>query len=339
MNLQAFLITFREALEALLIVGVIIMYLKRIDQSKWTKWVWLGVILALISSYGVALLFQVVLTGYHMLGTEIYLKIGIMLISTILLTHMVLFITKQSQDIQHKVQARITHILTVGSILNMIIHSYLVVLREGVETVFFFAAISNGDIGKVIQSPGALYGLIAAIGVGLVFFRGTRKIPLHLFFKATSVFMILIAAGLFVQAIGILQDRHILGSVYKTAGGELGEVYNIEWFMPEHPTDYEQYVRDYGEEPLFNGQIGIFMKAFLGYTHNPSAEEFAFYWLYYMVVLGLIVWQNNRRKVEEPGEIASAEHPPLYTVEHSNQADKSLISSNAIQSHSQVLPY
>lgn len=302
MNLQAFLITFREALEALLIVGVILMYLKRVDQSKWTKWVWLGVILALISSYGVALLFQVVLTGYSMLGTEIYLKIGIMLVSTVLLTHMVLFIAQQNLDIQKKVQSRITHILTFGSILNMIVHSYLVVLREGVETVFFFAAISNGDIGKVIQSPGALIGLVSALVVGLIFFRGTRRIPLGIFFKATSIFLILIAAGLFVQAIGILQDRHIIGSVYTTAGGELGEVYNIEWFMPEHPTDYDQYVRDYGEKPLLNGQIGIFLRAFLGYTHNPTVEEFAFYWLYYIVILGLLVWQNNRRKIKQSEE-------------------------------------
>jgi len=303
MNLQAFLITFREALEALLIVGVILMYLKRVDQSKWTKWVWLGVVLALISSYGVALLFQVVLTGYNMLGSEIYLKIGIMIISTILLTHMVLFISQQNMDMQQKVQSRVTKILSIGSILNMIVHSYLVVLREGIETVFFFAAISNGDIGKVIQSPGAMLGLITAIAVGSVFFRGTRRIPLRSLFKATSVFLILIAAGLLVQAIGILQDRHIIGSVYRTAGGEIGEVYNIEWLMPEHPTDYEQYVRDYGEKPFLNGQIGIFLKAFLGYTHNPSVEEFVFYWLYYIAILGLIVWQNNRKKADESEEL------------------------------------
>ena len=86
MNLQAFLITFREALEALLIVGVILTYLQRVGESKWKRWVWVGVTLAIISSYIVALLFQVVLTGYNMLGSEIYLKIDIMLISTAVLT-------------------------------------------------------------------------------------------------------------------------------------------------------------------------------------------------------------------------------------------------------------
>ena len=51
MELQAFLITFREALEAILIVGVILTYLTRIGQVRYHKWVWLGVFLAILASY------------------------------------------------------------------------------------------------------------------------------------------------------------------------------------------------------------------------------------------------------------------------------------------------
>ncbi len=64
MEVQALLITFREALEALLIVGIITSYLKRIDQSRYVKYVWLGAGLAVFASAIVALLFQVVLTGF-----------------------------------------------------------------------------------------------------------------------------------------------------------------------------------------------------------------------------------------------------------------------------------
>ena len=39
-----------------------------------------------------------------------------------------------------------------------------------------------------------------------------------------------------------------------------------------------------GKEPLINGQVGIFFKAFLGYTQNPSLEEFVGYWGYYFLV-------------------------------------------------------
>lgn len=299
MNLQAFLITFREALEAILIVGVIVMYLKRIDQSRWTKWVWLGVFLAMVASYGVALVFQVVLTGFSSMASQTYMKFGIMFVSTALLTHMILFMQKQSRDIQGKTQSKISHILTTGSIINMVVHSFLVVVREGVETVFFFAAVSQGDIQKAIASWGALLGLIGALIVGYLFFKGTRRISLGTFFRSTSVLLMLIAAGLLVQAVGILQDIGLMGTVYRTAGGEIGEVYNITGLMPEHPIDEQQYVRDTGSQPLINGQVGLFMKSFLGYTQNPSVEEFVIYWGYYFVVFVLMIRQKKKSSVAE----------------------------------------
>lgn len=296
MDLQAFLITFREALEAILIVGVILTYLTRIDQSKWNKWVWVGVLLALAASYGVALVFQILLTGFATMGSQNYLKIGIMLVSCGLLTHMVMFMTQQSRNLQGKVEHKIAAILTVGGAINMVTHSFLVVVREGVETVFFFAAITGGDIQKALESWGALTGLVLAVVIGYLFFKGTKKVKLRTFFRITSVFLMMISAGLFVQAIGIMQDIGIMGSIYRTAGGEIGEVYNITAFMPEHPQDETHYIRDTGNEPLINGQVGIFLKAFLGYTQNPSVEEFIFYWGYYLMALILLALQKKRHE-------------------------------------------
>ncbi|XEC96580.1 FTR1 family protein [Paenibacillus tarimensis] len=304
MDVQAFLITFREALEALLIVGVITTYLTRIGQSRWNVWVWLGVIFGLVSSFLVALLFQVVFTGFGTMASQNYMKIGIMFASCALLTHMVMFMTKQSTDFKGEVESKIAMIVTSGSVINMIVHSYLVVLREGVETVFFFAAISGGDIQKAIQSWGALLGLIAAIVISYFFFKGTRRVPLGKFFRIVSVFLLLISAGLLVQGIGIMQDLKLLGTVYKTPGGEVGEVYNLTWLMPEHPQDEEHYIRDTGEKPLISGQVGIFLRAFLGYTHNPSVEEFVAYWLYYVFVFFLVVRQ--KKKISNEVETAKA---------------------------------
>jgi high-affinity iron transporter len=296
MDLQAFLITFREALEAILIVGVILTYLKRIEQTSWGKWVWLGVILALFASFGVALAFQVLFTGFASMGSQNYLKIGIMLISTGLLTHMIMFMTQQGRDLTGKVTTKVAQILTVGGAINMVVHSFLVVVREGVETVFFFAAITGGDIQKALESWGALGGLVLAFAVGILFFKGTARIKLSTFFRVTSIFLMMIAAGLFVQAIGIMQDLGMIGSVYRTAGGEIGEIYNITAFMPEHPLDEVQYIRDTGNEPAINGQVGIFMKAFLGYTQNPSVEEFLGYWGYYLAVFVLLGRQKRRQE-------------------------------------------
>jgi high-affinity iron transporter len=311
MNLQAFLITFRETMEAILIVGVILTYLKRIGETRWNKWVWVGVVLALAASYGVALAFQVALTGYESMSNQNYLRIGIMIVSAGLLTHMVLFMSKQNRSYQLSVQTKVAAILTAGGVLNMIVHSFLVTLREGVETVFFFAAIGGGDIQSALRSWGALLGVVAAGVLGYVFFRGARRIPLGHFFKATSVFLMLIGAGLLVQAVGIMQDIGVIGSVYHTAGGQIGEVYNIQGIMPEHPNDEIHYIRDTGHHPLINGQVGIFFKAFLGYTQNPSVEEFAVYWGYYFVVFLIL----TRRKKPEASAAADPQTAAAETVE------------------------
>lgn len=296
MDMQAFLITFREALEAILIVGVILTYLGRIGQTHWNKWVWVGVVLAIAASYGVALVFQILLTGFASMGSQNYLKIGIMMVSCGLLTHMILFMSKQGRNMQGKVESKIAAILTIGGVINMVLHSFLVVVREGVETVFFFAAITGGDIQKALESWGALGGLILAVVIGYLFFKGTKKIKVKTFFRITSVFLMMISAGLLVQAVGIMQDIGLMGSLYHTSGGEIGELYNITALMPEHPVDEIQYIRDTGNHPLVNGQVGIFFKAFLGYTQNPSLEEFVVYWGYYFMLFVMLGMQKKQHE-------------------------------------------
>ncbi|MEL3974261.1 FTR1 family protein [Rossellomorea oryzaecorticis] len=281
MDFQAFLITLRESLEAILIVGLITSYLTRLNADQYKKWVYVGVVLALVSSFLVALLFQVVLTGFSSFGAEIYLKVGIMFASVFLLTHMVGWMKKQSKGINTEMQKKINAALTAGSVSAMIIHSYLIVLREGVETVFFFAAISGGDVTKVFTSYGALSGLLLAMVLGYAFFSGTMKFKLKTFFNVTGVLIMLIAAGLLVQGVGILQDLGKMGSLYTTAEGKPEAVYNIVEIMPEHFQDELHYERDTGNEVLISGQVGLFMAAMFGYSHNPTVEQILAYWLYF----------------------------------------------------------
>lgn len=136
MEVQALLITFREALEALLIVGIITSYLKRVDHREYTKYVWLGAGLAVLASVGVAILFQVVFTGFAAMGSETYLKIGIMFVSAVLLTQMVFWMAEHSRNIKESVEGKMDQFITTGNVIGMVVHSFLVVLREGVETVF-----------------------------------------------------------------------------------------------------------------------------------------------------------------------------------------------------------
>lgn len=292
MQLQAFLITFREVLEALLIVGIITTYLKRTDSKQFVKYVWLGAGLAVVASYIVALVFQVVFTGFAAMGSEMYLKISIIFISAILLTQMVFWMAEHSKNMQANMENKMSKYITTGNIIGMVVHSFLVVLREGVETVFFFAAITGGNIGAAMQGWGAITGLLVAAGVSYLFFKGTMRISLKVFFKVTGAFIVLIAAGLLVQGVAMLQDLKILGSV-------MPHVYDITWLLPEHPIDYAHYLRDHGTAPLLSGDIGIFLKAFLGYSSMPSLEEVLVYIGYFVVLYMLIIFKNLLKKSKQ----------------------------------------
>ncbi|AIK37107.1 iron permease FTR1 family protein [Bacillus pseudomycoides] len=289
MQLQAFLITFREVLEALLIVGIITTYLKRTDSKQFVKYVWLGAGLAVVASYIVALVFQVVFTGFAAMGSEMYLKISIIFVSAILLTQMVFWMAEHSKNMKANMESKMSQYITAGNIIGMVVHSFLVVLREGVETVFFFAAITGGNIGEAMKGWGAISGLLVAVVVSYLFFKGTMRISLKVFFKVTGAFIVLIAAGLLVQGISMLQDLKILGSV-------MPHVYDITWLLPEHPIDYAHYLRDHGTAPLLSGDIGIFLKAFLGYSSMPSLEEVLVYLGYFVVLYMLIIFKKPVKK-------------------------------------------
>ncbi|OEF96916.1 iron permease [Vulcanibacillus modesticaldus] len=283
MDFQAFLITYREGIEAFLILGIITTYLKKMDQKKYLKWVYTGAIGAVLSSLVVAFIFQVILTGFTVMGSENYMKLSIMLISSVLLTQMIFWMNENSRDLDNKTQQKLSHIISTGSVIGMVTHAYLVVLREGVETVFFFAAITGGDITQALESYGALFGIVLAAITVTIMFKGLVRFPLKRFFQLTGVLIMMIAAGLLVQGIALMQDLGIIGSA-------MPEVYNIIEILPEHPIDGAQYYRDTGIKPLISGEVGIFLKAMFGYSHNPSIEELLAYLGYFVVI---ILWIRN----------------------------------------------
>ena len=138
-----------------------------------------------------------------------------------------------------------------------------------------FAAITGGNIGVTMKGWGAITGVIIAAIVSYLFFKGTMKVSLKTFFKVTGMFIILIAAGLLVQAISNMQDLNIIGSV-------IPHLYDLTWFLPEHPIDYDHYLRDHGMAPILLGDIGIFLKALFGYASMPSIEEVIAYIGYFV---------------------------------------------------------
>src|SRR5690349_3992958 len=106
---------------------------------------------------------------------------------------------------------------------------FLMVLREGVELALILRAVELSTEGLQTWF-GTLAGIGAAVAVGLFFFKGTLRIPLHRFFAATSVILILVAFQLTLTGLHELSEARWLPSS-KAEMAILGPIVRNELFF------------------------------------------------------------------------------------------------------------
>jgi high-affinity iron transporter len=191
---NAALIIIREGLEAALIIAAIIAVLKSMGATQAIRYVHWGWILALLSGIVTWFLAQTVITFS---GAQRELVEGF----TSLLAALVLFsvsywlISKAEAKRWHRfIQARVEEALSGRRLFALVGVSFLAVYREAFETVLFYQALwlqSQGTQPLVIW--GFIGGtiLVAALVWGI--FKLGMKIPLRLFFGASSALLYVLA--------------------------------------------------------------------------------------------------------------------------------------------------
>lgn len=247
----SFLITLREGLEAFLVVGIILSYLSRVGLRSHFRWVFTGVGLGLVTAFLLALVFQLLLTGFSSAASQLYIKIGIMGFAVLILSYMVVWMSRNARAIKGDVERKLDRAVSSGSVLTLTFMAYLAILREGFETVLFLGALYGGMMGSDVLY-GGLLGLALALGVTYIIFTGMRRLPISLFFKITGGLVILIAAGLLTNMTGIMQDIDLLPVMKDT-------LFDISWLMED------------------SSEVGIFFKALFGYTSSPTLLQAAVY--------------------------------------------------------------
>ncbi len=262
--LAAFLITFREALEAVLVIGVIITLLKKLKQPILVREVWWGMIAALITSVAIGYGISELLGGLTDYAREL-LEGSLMLLAVALLTVMIFWLARQ-ESVAERLRIRVAEKITQQVKLGVAAVAFFSVLREGIETVIFLFAASQLDPVGAFQ--GFLTGILGAISIGYIFFAGLSCAPLRRFFQITNVLLLLFAAGVAANAIGVLQGIGLLPF-------GLMELYNLQTALNDH------------ELP------GLIFRALFGYNDNPTVLELLVY-LTYIVPVGALLWRRTR---------------------------------------------
>jgi len=221
--LQAFIIALREGVEAALIVGIVLAYLGKIQRPDLRRWVFAALASAFVASIGLA----VVLSRFQL--NEDVLEGWLMLAAAFFVVTMIVFMMQTGKKLKAQIEGKIGTLATRGSELGVFLFVFLMVLREGAETVLLLAAVTLNS-SSVLSFFGTLLGILAAILFGVMFVRGTVRINLQKFFRITSVILCFVALQLLVSGLHELSENGVLYSSEREMAW-IGPIVSNEWFF------------------------------------------------------------------------------------------------------------
>src|ERR1700735_984365 len=200
--LSALLVALREGVEAALVVGIVLVYLNRTGRRALTGYVWAGVILATVASVVAAVLLQ----RWHV--SEDGFEGLLMLAAGVLVVTMIVWMNHVARHLKKHIEERVEAYAqqsTRAAGWGIGFFVFLMVLREGAELILILRAVELSSAGMQVWI-GTAIGIAIAVAVGLFFFQGTLRIPLHRFFKATSAILMVVAFQLALTGIHELSE-------------------------------------------------------------------------------------------------------------------------------------
>jgi high-affinity iron transporter len=212
----SFLIGLREGLEAALVVGILVAYLRRLGRQDALPRMWAGIGLAIALALGIG---AILTFGAYALTSEAQELIGglLSLLAVGMVTWMIFWMQKAGRTMKATLESGLDRALTVGGLWALIAIGFVSVAREGIETTLLLWSMvqSFGDAPAALL--GALLGLAGAVVIGWLLARGAVKLDLRRFFAWTGGFLVIVAAGVLAYAMMDLQEAGALPGPFTEA--------------------------------------------------------------------------------------------------------------------------
>jgi len=203
--LETFIITLREGVEAALIVGITMAYLAKIGRPELRKSVYAALAAAFVGSIGVAILIS--RTHYN----EDIFEGWVMLAAAFFVVTMIIFMMRTGRKLKGQIEGKVGLLAGEGSWIGLFFFVFLMVLREGVETVLILSAVTL-NTSELLSFIGTLLGVAAAVLFGVMFVKGSVRINLQKFFRVTTVILFFVAGQLIVSGLHELSENGVLPS-------------------------------------------------------------------------------------------------------------------------------
>ena len=271
--LVSLILVFREAMEAGLIVGIVLAASAGVRGR--TRWVASGIAAGMAGACLVAAFAGALSNAFEGTGQEVFTA-GILLFAVAMLTWHVVWMSHHGQQMAAEFR-QIGKEVQLGqrSLFALAVVVAVAVLREGAEVVLFlYGVVVASHTGVVSLVTGGVAGLVLAAAMSWMLYRGLLAIPLHKLFKVTNGLIALLAAGMAGQAAAVLHTADIL-----PGWGE--QLWNTSFILEDKSI------------------LGKALHALIGYSARPSGIQVAAWagTLAVLMVLSRMIGRPQRTRI------------------------------------------
>ena len=221
---SALVVTLREGVEAALIVGITLVYLAKIGRPDLRRTVYFALGAALLASVAGA-----VALSYLPIQQDSF-EGWIMLVAAVMVVGMIVFMMRTARKLKGEIESRIDSLAGRGSQWGLFAFVFLMVFREGIETVAILAGVSLNST-ELMSFLGTLLGVGFAVVFGVMFVKGSVRIDLRKFFRVTAVVLFFVAAQLLISGFHELSESGFLPPS-KREMAVIGPIVRNDFFFP-----------------------------------------------------------------------------------------------------------
>lgn len=203
--LQTFVITLREGVEAALVIAITVAWLRKTGRRDLMPTVYHALISAVIACFLAAWAFTKI--EYNEDAYEGW----VLLISAVFVFSMVVWMNRHGGKLKGEIETRLQKdTAESGSRSGVFLFVFLMIFREGVETVLMLFGTVQLDTSGILNVLGGVLGIGLAVLFGVSFVRGTIRINLKQFFQMTTVILMVVVVQLVITGLHELSESQIL---------------------------------------------------------------------------------------------------------------------------------
>jgi len=205
--LQAFVITWREGLEAFLIVAISLAYLRKSGRPELIPAVHWGIGVSLLLSVAAGLLLQQ--ASNQALWEGLLAILAAVLVGSLTL-HMWRAAKRMRSDIEGTLRGSSAR-RGAAAALGVFAFTLLMISREGMETALLMNALLF-QVRSMEVIAGAAAGTICAAGIAWLWSRYGHRVDLGRFFQVTAIFLLVFVVQLLIYGFHELTEAGVFAN-------------------------------------------------------------------------------------------------------------------------------